>query len=232
MKQVMKGFSNKRDGSMYVPRINPSPENIVHRKTFLEAQGLGDKQTVMANLVHGTNVALVTTTSDYRLSDTDGLVTKESDIILTVTGADCFPVYFEEKVAGIVGIAHCGWRGIINDIIPKMFATITAMGGEVENIVITIGPGICTGHFAIGTDILSSFAVYPEYIIGEKNIHVDLKGIIKRQAAEAGISVAHIADQNECTYCLPNKYFSYRRDKPTYMETQIAYITQSSHHIV
>ena len=214
---------------MYLTAADPLPGNIANRKRFFEAQGLGGRKIVVANLVHGMNVEKINASSDYVALDTDALVTKAPGIVLTLTGADCFPVYLEEKTAGIVGLAHCGWRGIVGGIVEKTIAAMVGMGGKAENITLTIGPGICAEHFEIREDALPAFAAYTDFIIKDKKIRADLKGIIKKQAADAGISSEHISDWNECTYCLPDKYFSYRREKPEYIEAQVAYIVQFPH---
>jgi len=232
MKKVLKGFSEKGDGSMYLFTENPSPENVANRKRFFEANNLGGRKIVVAKLVHGSNVQKVDARSEYFIPDTDALVTRTPEILLTLTGADCFPVYFEEKTTGIIGLAHCGWRGIVDGIIRKTTSAIIEMGGKAENIVLTIGPGICVKHFEIKEEALPSFSEYPEFILRDKNIRVDLKGIIKKQADESGIVSSNISDTNECTYCLDEKYFSYRRDKiegEKYLNVQIAYIIQFPH---
>lgn len=214
---------------MYVTLTDAVPENIAHRKAFWEKQGLSGKQVAVADAVHGTRVAVVDRQSPYLILQTDALVSRSSDIVLALTGADCFPVYFEEKIAGIVGLAHCGWRGIVGGIIAETVTTIEQAGGKKENIVLTIGPGICAKHFAIKEDVLPSFLEYPECVSYEEGIHVDLSGIIEKQAQASGVASEHIKNSDECTYCLPEKYFSFRRDKPAVLENQIAYIVQFSH---
>ncbi len=204
-------------------------ENAAHRKLFFEEHRLAGKQIAVADLVHGIRVEIVTPASKYVLPETDALVTKESGIILALTGADCFPVYFEEKTTGIIGLAHCGWRGIVTGIIGETLTGIGNMGGKMENIALTIGPGICAEHFEIGEDTLPSFSAYSDSIIRDRNIRVDLKKIIKQQAKKAGVMNENIVDTGECTYCLRDKYFSFRRDRPKILEAQIAYIIQFPH---
>jgi YfiH family protein len=229
MNKVRKGFSEKDDGSMYVTLTNAVPENIAHRKTFWEKRGLSGKQVAVADTVHGIRVAVIDRQSPYLIPQTDALITRASDIVLALTGADCFPVYFEEKMAGIVGLAHCGWRGIIGGIVAETIASIENAGGKKENIIITIGPGICAKHFEIREDALPSFLEYPECVSYEEGIHVDLPGIIEKQARASGVISEYIKNSGECTYCLPEKYFSFRRDKPKILENHIAYIVQFSH---
>ncbi len=229
MHKVLKGFSEKKDGSMYLSLANPMPENIEHRKQFLAGQGIGGKQVAMAGLVHGTRVAVVRRNSSSVFLETDALVTKDADSILTLTGADCFPLYFEEKTAGIIGLAHGGWRGIVGGIVAETMKEIAKLGGKPEKTVLTIGPGICTKHFEIQTDVLEQFAEYQEYVVSDAGLSVDLKGIVCLQAKKAGLPAEQIIVSQECTFCLSEKYFSYRRDQPQYMENQLAYIVQFSH---
>lgn len=229
MKKVLKGFSTRKDGSMYSPNKEQFPENVANRKLFFDGQGLSGKQVAIAGLVHGVHVEMVHAASPYFLPETDALITKSSDSILALTGADCFPIYFEEKTTGIIGLAHGGWRGIVSGIIEHTLAALIESGGTLENITLTIGPGICAKHFEIKEDILSSFLKYPEFVFHDPVLRVDLKGIMKKQAQEAGILTENIVDSGECTYCLPEKYFSYRRDKSEPLEAQIAYIMQAGH---
>lgn len=229
MKKVLKGFSEKKDGSMYSPPTKPVPENIANRKRFFESKELDGRQIALAGAVHGTHVAIVTPASPHVIPQTDALVTKGSDIVLALTGADCFPVYFEEKKAGLIGLAHSGWRGIVAGIIGETVETLEKLGGHKDDVVLTIGPGICARHFEIKEDVLASFAAYPEHIIRENGLRVDLAGIIRTQAEAYGVTAEHISASGECTYCLKDKYFSYRRDKPVVLENQLAYIVQFTH---
>jgi YfiH family protein len=225
MNKVLKGFSQKKDGSMSLA----VPENAVNRKQFFEEHDLSGMQIAVADSIHTAHVEVVSPGSRYILPETDALVTKHAEIILALTGADCFPVYFEEKTAGIIGLAHCGWRGIVAGVISETLRTIESIGGKAEQTVLTLGPGICAQHFEIGTDTLASFAEYTDAVTRDTGIHVDLKQIIKQQAVTMNVEMANIVDTGECTYCLKQKYFSFRRDQPKVLETQIAYITQFRH---
>lgn len=224
---IHKGYSVKQGGNMYLAAGERDARNIANRKRFFEALGFGGKKIVAANLVHGTHVEVITLESSDFLLKTDALVTKEQDVVLTLTGADCFPVYFEDTKNEIIGLAHCGWRGITGNIIPKTLDVVVSLGGKKENIVMTIGPGICAEHFEVQGDVIASFAGYPEAIrqTDGKNF-IDLKSVMLLQATESGITSEHIVNMGECTFCLHKKYFSYRRDKPVSLETQVAYIVR------
>jgi YfiH family protein len=224
---IQKGYSEKSDGNMYLSGEGFDPENVANRERYFKQIELTGKKIVAANLVHGTHIAIIDTSSPEFLLDTDALVTKEHGIILTLTGADCFPVYFEDAAHDIIGLAHCGWRGITGGILRETIETIESLGGTLGSLSVTIGPGICGKHFEIKEDILGSFSEYPEALIREgEGISIDLRAIMKTQLKQLGISTENTIDSGECTHCLTEKYFSYRRDKPEQLETQVAHIVQ------
>jgi len=53
---------------------------------------------------------------------------------------------------------------------------------------------------------------------------LDLKNIAQTQLRSLGVKEEHIEANPECTYCISDKYFSYRRDKPKILKTMIAVI--------
>jgi YfiH family protein len=224
---IQKGYSEKSDGNMYLSGEGFDPENVANRERYFGRIGLTEKKIVAANLIHGTHVAIIDTSSPEFLLDTDALVTKEKNIVLTLTGADCFPVYFEDAAHDIIGLVHCGWRGITGGILRETIEIIESLGGTLGNISVTIGPGICGKHFEIKEDILGNFSEYPEALIREgERVFIDLRTIMKIQLERLGIPTENTIDSGECTQCLTGKYFSYRRDKPEQLETQVAHITQ------
>jgi len=227
--RILKGYSTKNDGSMYLSAEGFDPENISNRDRFFHGIGCDGMRVVAAGLVHGTVVSEVTSDSPPFIPETDGLVTRTPGIILSLTGADCFPLYFEDPVSGIMGLSHAGWRGALGGIVAETIGVMEVLGSERADIRLHIGPGIRAGHFVIGHDILSRFASFPDEIRRESvnggiRISVALMGIIRRQAFSAGIAEGYVSESPECTYCLPERYYSYRRDRPDTLQTQVAYI--------
>ena len=79
--------------------------------------------------------------------------------------------------------------------------------------MVGIGPAICQKHYEVGPEVAEKFAKYPEAInkIGSK-IYLDIKKIAKLQLLDLGLMEGNIEINPECTYELPEKYFSARRD--------------------
>ncbi|MBU2578878.1 laccase domain-containing protein [Patescibacteria group bacterium] len=48
--------------------------------------------------------------------------------------------------------------------------------------------------------------------------YIDLPAIIKSQLIESGVNPENIIEYPDCAFCQKEKWFSYRRDKPKYVE--------------
>lgn len=224
--EILAIMSEQKDGSMklFDGNWNLDNGNGENRKKYFEKKGINNSDVVFAYLKNGTNVEIVEKNQPRIIKETDGIVTKQRNIYLAITAADCIPVYFYETTNKIIALSHCGWRGIVDGIIKNTVNKILEIGGKIENLKIAFGPGINKCHFEIKEDVLDKFGNYPEFIIRrEGKMFVDLKGIIRKQLADFGINFESIEDNNECTM-EGDKYFSYRRDKPKIAEAMIAVI--------
>ncbi|MBI5732855.1 polyphenol oxidase family protein, partial [Candidatus Jorgensenbacteria bacterium] len=100
-------------------------------------------------------------------------------------------------------------------------------GSKPEDILLGIGPGIQRCHYTIQDDILHNFNGYEKFLEKkEQHYVVDLAGIVAEQAKREKIKEAEI--DNQCTFCLKDKYFSYRRDRVFPPEVMLAYIGRSA----
>ncbi|MEP7162976.1 MAG: peptidoglycan editing factor PgeF [Candidatus Moraniibacteriota bacterium] len=227
------GYSTRADGSMRLAGLTGSgegpvtPENAKNRDRYFEKEGLQGKKIVSAQLVHGKEVAVVEKNSlDYILG-TDGLVTSDPDVVLTITAADCYPVYFFDVKNQIVGLAHAGWRGVVKYVVTQMVRCLCELGSEREELEVIIGPGICEKHFTVKPENVVPFEKMTGFnkvvrLVSE-GAEVDLRLALKEELKKNGVS--NILDQGECTHCLSETYFSWRRDHPPELETQVAFIT-------
>jgi hypothetical protein len=218
--EVFTAFSTRADGSMHALH---SADN---RNRFLNSLGIADKSVGLI-LVHGSKVSKVSKEDLGKIiPETDALITSESNIFLNITVSDCLPVFFYDPVKKLVALAHAGWRGLENGILKN---TVTKMVEErntnPQDLLVAIGPAICKEHYQIQEDLVEKFKEYPDAIIRKDNdIFLDLSLIAKMQLLTLGIAENNIEISSECTFVLPDKYFSYRRDKPKTVEPMIAVI--------
>jgi len=241
--ELVYGFSERQHGSMkfsYDKEIYTL--NFENRKKFFSQKNISIDDIVTTELAHGSNVSHVSLSDRGQVvNKTDALLSKVKDTFLTVTGADCFSVYFYEPQSKIIGLAHVGWKGLVGGIVPNTIEKIVklkypetlqgeTLQGETlyqDSILVSIGPGIRQCHFSVSLDNLYHYDKYPQAIYRNDNsAFIDIPAIIKEQCVEVGVRIENIDDVNLCTYCLKDKYFSYRRDKPEPLEAMIAYIGQ------
>jgi YfiH family protein len=215
------GVSVKSDGAMELAGGDLAFAD--NRRKFFLKRGINLKETVTPKLTHSASVLRVDDKNRGEIiSATDGLVTSALGLFLTVTVADCFPVYFYQQGSKTIGLVHSGWRGTVKNIAGQ---AVKAIAGDPKSIIVGIGPGIQCCHFEIKNDILEKFSEYPEAIRKQDSkIFVDLPKIISKQLIASGLNIKNIESCGACTFCENEKYFSFRRDKPKNIEAMIAYI--------
>ena len=79
----------------------------------------GFSSFVLGNQVHGTEVRAVGAGQGWiHVEGIDGWVTTSPGVLLTVTVADCIPVYLAVGRKG-VALLHAGWRGTAAGILGR-----------------------------------------------------------------------------------------------------------------
>ena len=125
-----------------------------------------------------------------RLIEADAQVTSRRGIALGVFAADCLPVLLADADAGVIGVAHCGRRGLEEGVIGATVDLMTAKGAATERIVATLGPCICGDCYEVGGDMADAFdARFPGTFtlsrFGQPGI--DIAAAARAELAAAGI---------------------------------------------
>lgn len=180
------------------------------RKPVANACGLPADRLVIPIQTHSNHVRVVDKPGTY--PDTDGVVTAEKSLVLSLQVADCIPIYLVDPVTDILGMVHAGWRGIVNNIVEQTLVTLKKLGSKPENLRILLGPSIRQENFEIGPEIVDRFD--PNFVQSGSNDRslVDLQGWVIQRFIDEGVPQAQINDVRDCTYSDPEKYHSYRRD--------------------
>lgn len=220
-KQVLSAYSSKSDGNMSLMPENK--EALKSRENFLQTQQVSLENLVSTGLVHGDKIALVSTQERGKLiSQTDGLITQDKNVFLSVTFADCLPIFYFVPKHNIVGLAHAGWRGVAKNLAAKMVQVLSQDFQVKESeILVGIGPHICQQHYQVGAEVTRAFAQYPEALDSD---YLDLEKVVKTQLGDAGVLSANISSNNLCTFERSDLFFSYRRDQPKDLQTMLAII--------
>lgn len=212
-------LSKKNDGVMKLTG-NPLMDKIIidNQKKFLNKLIIDIDSLIRADLVHGNTIKVVTAKNKRKkILRTDGLLTNEKNIFLSITVADCLPIFLYDFEKEIVGLIHGGWRSLAKNILGRTIGELKKnFKSQPKNILAGVGPGISQCHFEVRKEVLVKFKSFPTEIFLKKDekIFMDLKKVAEIQLLNLGLKKENIEINPDCTYCLKNKYFSYRREKP------------------
>jgi YfiH family protein len=88
----------------------------------------------------------------------DGLLTRQSGVLLGVQTADCVPVLIADTKTHAVAAFHAGWRGTLARIVERGIGTMQMeFGSKPKNLVAAIGPAIRPCCFAVGEEVRFDF---------------------------------------------------------------------------
>ncbi|HXX57100.1 MAG TPA: polyphenol oxidase family protein, partial [Thermodesulfovibrionales bacterium] len=128
---------------------------------------------------------------------------------------DCLPILVYDAGSHVVAAVHAGWRGTAAAILRKTMRTMRdRFASSPSEILIAIGPGIRACCYEVGYEVMDAVrratgeGKYFEKR-GEKYF-LDLPSANRYQALSDGVPGENIWTSDECTYCLPDRYYSYR----------------------
>lgn len=166
--------------------------------------------------VHGNRMVYAETAGQYE--DCDAIFTDQPNLWLAVKTADCTPVLISSPHA--VAAVHLGWRSTQADLLQIAVETLCRdFAQSPEDLHLALGPALSQPHFEVETQFINYFNIpNPQRFFSpsrEGHVLMDLGGIIRAQARQAGILDIHTHTLNHCTYAEPETFHSYRRDKAT-----------------
>ena len=158
-----------------------------------------------------------------KLQDVDGLITRENNKILSLTFADCTPIYLYDKQKNIIGNIHSGWQGTVKKIAKYAIIKMKKeFNSDPKDIICVIGPTIRKCHFEVQKDVKDIFYNTFKYMKNidkiiefNKNTNsyfIDTVEINKELLKGEGILKENIVDSGICTYCNSNIIHSYRKE--------------------
>jgi YfiH family protein len=215
--ELIHGFSTRSVGDM-----RPSHKgNEMAREVLAKTLQINPPQVVSMNQVHGSHVEVVDLLGGGKIiQKTDGLVTQEKNIFLTVMVGDCVPILLYDRSKKIGGAVHAGWRGLLNEIISEAIAKMKSLGANPIDIIGGIGPCIRSCHYNIDEKrvelFTNRFGKKHGETLGyinedEGKTYLDMPCLAALQLAEEGLLMENIEDARLCTFESTDLY-SYRRE--------------------
>ncbi len=202
----VRAFTTTRDaGTFSMSGADPVGE-VMSRWTGLQNElATLARRTVIGRQVHGSSI--ITHRGGWegllRTGEADGHVAAERGIALTVSVADCVPIFIAHQ-SGVVGILHSGWRGTVARIIDGGLGAFGRLGIPPDELRIHLGPAICGRCYEVSAEVRAELTGQPVNRPG----NVDIRSLIAEHAREAGVSDLSVSA--ECTRCDNDRFFSHR----------------------
>lgn len=161
--------------------IPPDHPNLRNREAYLRKIGIPLSRLVSAEIIHRNKVAIVSKKDAGKVIEgADGLITRENNLFLSITMADCLPIFLFEPKKEVIGIVHAGWRSLAKNILANAIEKIEYIGGKPQNILVRIGTAICQKHYEVGPEMAEKFGKYSKAIrIVKGKFYLDLRKIAK-----------------------------------------------------
>jgi YfiH family protein len=199
------------------------------REKFYRLQGYEPDSCYACTQIHSRNVLLIDKHTPNNYPEGDGLLTLDADIALSVTVADCLPIFLYDTKTGAMALLHSGWKGtgIVKIAIEMMHQSF---GSEAKNIAAVFGPCIQACCYQVDEERINLFeaefgALKSSYPLGavtkrvkSPDEKIDLC-YINLQAANAALleeaGVEHLAYTKDCTF-MDDRFGSFRREGNAY----------------
>lgn len=148
----------------------------------------------------------------------DAVITLRTDVLIGVDVADCVPILIYDKRTHATGAVHAGWRGTAAMIIKKTIIKMAEeFGSSSSDILVALGPAIKGCCYEVGVEVIEAV----QKATGKGNYCkkksqkylLDLQLANMYQAVSVGIPLENIWLSEYCTFCHPDKFFSYRYAK-------------------
>jgi YfiH family protein len=171
------------------------------------AVGSGFDGVVVSRQVHGTALGVHRDpVSGFLIREgLDGHLSRGAGLLLTVTVADCIPVYLIDPESRALGLLHAGWRGVAGRILERGVETLCEVARAVPaDLVIHCGVGICGSCYEVGSEV-------SEAVLGQaapERTLLDLREVLTGQAHALG--VGRVTTSPWCTAHDHDRFYSHR----------------------
>jgi YfiH family protein len=157
-------------------------------------------------------------------TEADGLITRDRNLCLSVTVADCLPVYLYDSENGSFAVLHSGWKG--TGIVLNALELMKEKGTRTEAVAAVLGPCIRSCCYRVDKERAAAFEkefgetsclvahdapwpLGPVTVCREDGYYLDMQAANARLLVGAG--VRNIAVCTDCTFT-DERLGSFRRE--------------------
>ena len=171
----------------------------------------GCDRVVHGRQVHGTRIVTHTSPGTGGLTllpACDGHATDEAGTLLTVSVADCVPVFAVVPATRAVLLLHAGWRGAADGILEAGLELLERrFQARISDLWIHLGPAICGSCYEVGPEVHEAFGLPKP----ASPTPLDLRDVLATRALSAGATAERVSVSSFCTRCGDSPFFSHPR---------------------
>ena len=170
--------------------------------------------------VHGNTIVQIGGEEATPGLEADGMLTTEQNVLLGIKTADCVPLLLVAPHKWGVGALHAGWRGTQKTIALRA-VELCAERWDVSptQLWVALGPSIGGCCYQVGSEI--GEPLFERWGDGQPTTwnrhgdkgYLDLRAINRMQLIQAGVPQTQIHSVGPCTFCHPDEFTSYRRER-------------------
>lgn len=171
----------------------------------------GFGSTLHAHQVHGAQAGSWDDPLSPGLTVVEGLdahVTSRPGLLLTVSVADCVPIFVVSDHPRAIAVVHAGWRGVAGGAMEAAMELLVRRGVDLHEVWVHTGPSICGECYEVGAEVHA--AVHPGLPIPPGPAPIDLRAALAERARALGIREERYSQSTHCTLCGTRSFFSHR----------------------
>lgn len=190
--------------------------------------GKSEQTLAHASLIHSNHVQRVTSADlGTWQPNTDGILTNEPGLGLTMNFADCGSVFLYDPDNHAIGLGHAGWKGAICDLPGAMVRGMVAhFGSDPERLKAALGPCISVSRYEVDEPVISQVHKrFPKWAdrllayrvndegkpVGRPHFNLALANHINLH--DAGLPLDSVELPGLCTASRTDLFFSHRAEK-------------------
>jgi len=194
--------------------VGDSPAAVADNRASLARHLGAERGLAVIAAEHGASSKWVREPGTY--GQADALVTDVRGLGIVALGADCAVIGIGATRGDgsfVAGVAHCGWRGLVLDVVSSLVRQIEDAGGQ--DLQAVLGPTICGACYQVDesraqqvmgacTPRVARAAVGASVLVGRYQL--DVRAGARERLVELGVNVRY---EYPCT-AEDGRWFSYR----------------------
>ena len=192
--------------------VGDIPEIVKENRTsFFSKLGLNPGKVTLQKQIHS-DIVTVIDSPEFKVGESDALITNQKGIGLAISTADCAPVMIFDKNKKVIAAVHSGWQGTYKKIVLKTLEILRErFDSKPEDLVAYIGPSISQKNYEVGNEFLDMFE--DKYLLKKDGkLFLDVKKANLDMLLASGVPESQIQVSGMCSYDEKDILHSYRRD--------------------